>query len=65
MNVPRLTLETIAFFALASALITSSTAAPTRTTSVYFLRGEQLASVPRQASNAAGAIRARCLRSRV
>jgi len=47
--------------ALAAALAVSapaSTAAPARTISVFFLRGEQLASVPRQGAGAADAVRA-------
>jgi Sporulation and spore germination len=57
----RLRPEALALVALAGALGVStpaSSAAPARTISVFFLRGEQLASVSRQGSGAADAVRA-------
>jgi hypothetical protein len=58
-----LTMRAAGFLVLVGALVLSglsaaaSPAAPARTTAVFFLRGEQLASVPRQAKGAAGAVR--------
>ena len=59
VRVPRL--ARVALVALVGALAIgapASTAAPDRTISVFFLRGEQLASVPRHGSGAAAAVRA-------
>jgi hypothetical protein len=56
-----LRLAAVALAVLAAALAASGsalTASPARTISVFFLRGEQLASVPRQGSGAADAVRA-------
>jgi hypothetical protein len=60
-SVRRRALHGLALLPLASVLAVSpsaSTAAPARTVSVFFLRGEQLASVPRQRSGTAAAVRA-------
>jgi putative peptidoglycan binding protein/sporulation and spore germination protein/L,D-transpeptidase-like protein len=57
---PRFRPELVVLIALGGALVgsvTASAAAPSRTISVFFLRGEQLAGVPRQGSNAADAVR--------
>jgi Sporulation and spore germination/L,D-transpeptidase catalytic domain/Putative peptidoglycan binding domain len=55
----RLRLEALALVALACVLIAgaAATAAPARTFSVFLLRGEQLAAVPREGSSAADAVR--------
>jgi hypothetical protein len=55
----RVMLRTLGLVALSGVLVVgaAATAAPARTFSVYFLRGEQLASVTREASSSADAVR--------
>jgi lipoprotein-anchoring transpeptidase ErfK/SrfK len=55
----RIRLEALALLALSCVLVASAaaTAAPTRTFSVYFLRGEQLAAATREGSTADDAVR--------